>query len=298
MVEDAEVRELVRRVRRLRMEALRPVRTRLTGAYASAFRGPGVEFSDFQPYETGRDARHIDWQVTARRGTPYVRRYVEERRLQLVLLFDVSRSMDCIVRPRGTPEGKSARERAALIAAALGLCAVRNGDSVGAILFADGPAAVIPPRGGEPHALHVLGRILRTRPVTGTSDLRRPLRRLLNLRGHALVVLLSDFLLSPPLWSAEVRHALTSCARKHTVAAVHLTMAEGALPGGIVLERREAETREDARTDLHATDRVSRRCGQHRRSVHRGLMHAGVRDVALSPGDDPLQALAELLQNR
>lgn len=298
MVEDAEVRKLVSRVRRLRMEALRPVRTRLTGAYASAFRGPGVEFSDFQPYETGRDARHIDWQVTARRGTPYVRRYVEERRLQLVLLFDVSRSMDCAVRGRDAPERQSARERAALIAAALGLCAVRNGDSVGAILFADGPAAVIPPRGGEPHTLHVLGRILRTRPAGGTTNLRRPLQRLLNLRGHVLVVVLSDFLLSPPLWSAEVRRALTSCARKHTVTAVHLTIADAVLPGGVVLEGCEAEAREDLRIDLHTTDRMNGRCRQHRRLVHRGLTRAGVPNVALSPADDPLLGVAQLLRQR
>ncbi|MFO7957412.1 MAG: DUF58 domain-containing protein [Candidatus Brocadiia bacterium] len=298
MVEDAKVRELVSRVRRLRMEALRPVQTRLAGAYASTFRGPGIEFSDFQPYEPGRDARHIDWQVTARRGTPYVRRYVEERRLQLVLLFDVSRSMDCVVRARNAPGGQSARERAALIAAALGLCAVRNGDSVGAILFADGPAGVIPPRGGEPHALHVLGRILGTRPAAGTTDLRRPLQRLLNLRGHALVVLLSDFLLSPPLWSAQVRRALATCARQHTVAAVHLTMADDALPGGVVLEGCEAETQESPRIDLHATDRINRHCRQHRRSVHRGLMRAGVRDVAVSPADDPLWSVAELLHQR
>jgi len=291
MVEDTRVRELVRRVRRLRLKALRPVRTRLAGAYASAFRGPGIEFSEFQPYEPGREVRHIDWQVTARHGTPYVRRYVEERRLQLVLLFDVSRSMDCVA------GGEGPRERAALVAAALGLCAARNGDSVGAILFADGPTTVIPPRGGESHALHVLGEILGTRPPGGVTDLRRPLERLLNLRGHALVVLLSDFLLSPPLWSPQVRRPLAACARKHTLAAVHLMLPSAeTLPAGVVLEAREAETGNDSSVDLYEKGHLQAPRRRHRRRVARALTRAGVRSLALGPADDPLLGLAELLR--
>ncbi|MHC4480998.1 MAG: DUF58 domain-containing protein [Planctomycetota bacterium] len=287
--------ELHRRVGRLKLRVLRAVRTHLSGAYASAFRGAGLEFAEFRRYEPGDDVRRIDWKVTARRGAPYVRRYVEERELRVVLALDVSRSMGS-----GASE-RSRRWRASLAAAAFALSAASSGDRVGGVLFADRILAIVPPRRGQKHALALLRRGLQQAPAGPTTDLRPALRALRNLRAHAVVVLLSDFITRPPPWDAEVQGPLSACAARHDCLAVRLWDGEGALPAeNTLLSVRDAESGRHAFLDARAGSRtrIDAATARHRQLTRDALARCGVAAAELAPEEDLLAKLNQLLATR
>jgi len=183
--------ELYEQAKRLKVRVLRDVMTRFAGAYASAFRGSGLEFAEVRHYEPGDDVRRMDWQVTARRLEPYVRRYVEERELRVLIAVDASGSMGSLA------AGSARKETACKVVAALALSAAANGDRVGGLLFADRVAAVIPPRRGQRHALGVVRQAM-SEQTAAVTDLRPALSHIRNLRGHAVVFLVTDFLVEPP----------------------------------------------------------------------------------------------------
>jgi uncharacterized protein (DUF58 family) len=218
-----ELEEACRAARRLRLEVVRRVTTSLTGAYASVFHGTGSEFRDFRPYVAGDDLRRMDWLVTARRQSPYVRRYVEERQLRVLLAVDVSRSMQ-------TPGVAGSPWRTALhAAAALALAAVWNHDRVGGFAFSDGVDLSLPPRSGERHALSFVRSLLSCRPHGRATDAAPVLERLARVRRHALVFLVSDLALGPALWSAGIRPLLAACAGRHRLVVVRTAHTTPAL---------------------------------------------------------------------
>jgi len=286
--------ELYRRVRRLRVNVLRRVRTRLAGSYASAFRGPGIEFEDFAAYEPGDDVRHIAWQVTARRGRPHVKRYREERELRLLIAMDVSASMDAAAR------GPTARERACEVAAALALSAAGSGDRVGGLMFADRMLRAIPARRGEKHALNVLRQALGTESPGPVTDLRPLLRQLCNLRGHAVVVLLSDFLCDPPPWTPELHGPLGACGDKHDVIAVRLlTTPLEAPPGGAAVRVVDPESGKVGWLDLSGPSAAGAWASawrEQRSRAARAFRAAGVPLLELLPEDDQLTCLNRFLK--
>ena len=147
-------REIIRRVREIQVRTGRQVADVLAGEYQSVFKGGGIEFDEVRPYLPGNDVRSIDWNVTARAGHPYVKRYVEERQLTLMLMADVSASQDFGSRTR------SKREAAAELCALLAFSAIRNDDKVGLLLFHGGIEQYIPPRKGQKHALRVVREVL------------------------------------------------------------------------------------------------------------------------------------------
>ena len=142
----------------------------LAGAYVSVFKGRGVEFDEVRPYVPGDDVRTIDWNVTARVGAPYVKRYVEERQLTVMLLVDMSGSLDF------GSAGRSKREAAVELSALLAFSAIYNDDKVGLLLFHRGVDEYIPPRKGQKHALRVVREVL-ARGREETDDGRRERRR-------------------------------------------------------------------------------------------------------------------------
>lgn len=167
-------RDVIQRVREIQVHTGRQVADVLAGQYVSVFRGRGIEFDEVRPYVPGDDVRSIDWNVTARMGEPYVKRYVEERQLSLMLLADVSASQDF-----GSLE-RSKREAAAELCALLAFSATRNDDKVGLALFHGGIEQYIPARKGQRHALRVVREVL----THGTAEAperadatRRPSRR-------------------------------------------------------------------------------------------------------------------------
>jgi len=147
-------KEIVRRVREIQVRTGRQVADVLAGEYVSVFKGGGIEFDEVRPYLPGDDVRSIDWNVTARSGQPYVKRYVEERQLTLMLMADVSASQDFGSRTR------SKREAAAEFCALIAFSAIRNDDKVGLLLFHGGIEHYIPPRKGQKHALRVVRQVL------------------------------------------------------------------------------------------------------------------------------------------
>jgi uncharacterized protein (DUF58 family) len=149
-----QAREILQRVREIQIRTGRQVADVLAGEYVSVFKGRGVEFDEVRPYIPGDDVRSIDWNVTARTGVPYVKRYVEERQLTLMLMADVSSSQDF-----GSAE-RSKREVTAELCALLAFSATRNDDKVGLTLFHGGIEQYIPPRKGQKHALRVVREVL------------------------------------------------------------------------------------------------------------------------------------------
>ncbi|MCY4060685.1 MAG: DUF58 domain-containing protein [Gammaproteobacteria bacterium] len=146
--------EIVSQVRRIQLTTGRQVADVLAGAYVSVFKGRGVEFDEVRPYVPGDDVRTIDWNVTARVGAPYVKRYVEERQLTVMLLVDMSASLDF-----GSAH-RSKREAAVELSALLAFSAIYNDDKVGLLLFHAGVDEYIPPRKGQKHALRVVREVL------------------------------------------------------------------------------------------------------------------------------------------
>src|SRR4051812_29246026 len=179
---------IVRRARRLRFRVRPEAVALLAGAYHGARPGVGLMFSELRAYEPSDDVRHLDWNVTARLGTPYVRRFIEERSLTLWLMVDISASL------RFGPEGRSKADRAAQAAALLATAAIQNGDRVGLAMISARVEAEFAPGGGP----RPLARLLRAR-VAPPSPSRGPamrvgLARLRRTPRRSLIVVLSDFL--------------------------------------------------------------------------------------------------------
>lgn len=203
--------ELLREVKRIELTTRELVRDLVAGDYTSTFRGRGVEFAEVREYLPGDDVRSIDWNVTARLGTPYVKRFHEERQLTLLLLVDMSASSGFGSALR------TKRELAAEVSAVLSLAATRHRDRVGAVFFSDRIEWFAPPKSGRRQALQVVSQVLSFEPVgrgtnlLGTLDFLEPL-----LRQRAAVVLLSDFL-DRSQWTA-----LDRLAHRHDVMAMQL----------------------------------------------------------------------------
>ncbi len=233
--------EIMRRVREIQVRTGRTVADVLAGEYVSVFKGSGIEFDEVRPYTPGDDIRSIDWNVTARMGEPFVKRYVEERQLTLMLMADISASQDF-----GSSE-RSKRECAAEFCALLAFSASRNDDKVGLLLFHSDIEQYIPPRKGQKHALRVVREVLahgeETSPPTDGDGARRAGlwdrlfrggRRLRAARegtqiGRALEFFLSInkrrsvcFVVSDFI-DEDYEQALRTANRKHDVVAVLIT---------------------------------------------------------------------------
>jgi uncharacterized protein (DUF58 family) len=202
-------RELLRRVRRLEIRTRRLVEESLAGSYHSVFKGRGMEFAEVREYEPGDDVRTIDWNVSARMGHPFVKKFSEERELTVVLAVDASGSERF-----GT--GPSTKLRvAAEIGALVAFSAIRNNDRVGLLLFTDRVETFVPPRKGREHGLRVLRDLLAFEPQgrgTSIAAALDTLRRAVTKR--AVVFLLSDF------QDPDFERTLRVVARKHDVVAI------------------------------------------------------------------------------
>jgi uncharacterized protein (DUF58 family) len=257
--------ELMRKVRRIEIATNRLVDQGVAGDYHSVFKGLGMEFAEVRPYQPGDDVRTLDWNVTARMGTPFVKKYVEERDLTVFIVVDVSGSLSF---------GSRAilkRELAAEIAALLAFAAVRNQDRVGAALISDRLELFLAPQRRRTHVLRLVREVL-DRPARGGTDLERGLDAVLSaLKRRSVLFVISDFLGSPftrALKAAASRHDLILVEivdpRDQDLPAVGPVVLRDAETGrlGLVDGRRErqrhAERRRQEREDLA---RLTRRLG-------------------------------------
>jgi uncharacterized protein (DUF58 family) len=208
---ERSVAEVLKRVRRVEITTRRLVNDVFSGEYHSVFKGQGMEFDEVREYQPGDDIRTIDWNVTARMGAPYVKKFVEERDLTLLLLVDVSGSQNFGSRYM------LKRDYAAELTAVLAFSAVANHDRVGAVLFSDRIEGYVPPSAGREHALRIVRDLLAKEPAGKGTDLDGALRfaqRVLRRRG--IVANISDF------QATGYERALGALRRRHDVVALHL----------------------------------------------------------------------------
>lgn len=242
-----DIKEILARVRRIEITAQRLVNEQLSGRYHSVFKGRGMAFDEVRPYCPGDEVRLIDWNVTARTGEVYVKRFVEERELTVMIVADASASMDfglCAAEYRRFSAIERAedtkRELAAQVAAAIALAAQMNNDRVGLITFGAEVEKFIPPKKGRQHALRVIREVLAMRAKGAPSDLSKALAYLNRVqKRRAAVFIVSDF--EVPSFEA----ALRVTARRHDVHAflVRDPVEQGErLPTGCVLAFQDAET--------------------------------------------------------
>lgn len=206
--------ELLREIRRIEIQTSRLVNQHLAGSYQSVFKGQGVAFSEVRAYEPGDDVRRIDWNVTARTGEPHVKLFTEERELTVMLIVDMSASLDF-----GSREFDK-RHLVARLAATFAFSAIQNNDRVGLIGFTDQVEVFVPPRSGRKHVLSVIQRVLTHEPNSRRTSPAAALEYLARLhKGHAVAVLISDFVETLISTSADedrrLEHALKIAKRRH-----------------------------------------------------------------------------------
>ena len=230
----------MREVRRLQVRTRRRVEGLFAGEYHTAFKGRGIEFADVREYEPGDDVRTIDWNVTARAGKPYIKRFIEERELTVVLAVDLSASGQY-----SSSESVAAKlkNRIAIeTAAVLSLSASTNHDRVGLCLFTDSVELFIEPGKGRVHSLRLLRELLNFTPRSMTTDIGAAALRL----GHVLsrrgtVFIISDF--SAPGGAAAFESPLRLLARRHEVVAIQVTdPRDQILPDAGLIELADPET--------------------------------------------------------
>jgi uncharacterized protein (DUF58 family) len=252
-------REILKKIRQIELRTKRLVSETLAGQYHSVFKGQGMNFDEVREYQPGDEVRAIDWNVTARMNHPFVKKFVEERELTLMLVVDLSGSGLF-----GSME-QSKRELAAEIASVLAFSAIRNNDKVGLILFTEEVEKFIPPRKGRRHVLRVIREILFFEPKKRGTNLNHALEFLTRVTAHkAIAVVVSDFLgqnITPPRGAGGERRqaapmlpqslalasftALRQANRRHDLVAIQITdRYELELPplGRLVLK--DAETGE------------------------------------------------------
>lgn len=246
--------EIVQQVRRVQLHTGRQVADVLAGAYLSVFKGRGMEFEEVRPYVPGDDVRSIDWNVTARVGSPYVKRYVEERELTVLLLVDVSASQDF-----GSAQ-RSKREAAVELSALLAFSAIQNDDKVGLLLFHGEAEEYIPPRKGQKHALRVVREVLARGRVDEPPAARRfnPFRLPLSvLRKFSRLKAMTR---REPRRATNIAHALEFC-RKVLPRKVVLFLISDFLDDGYLNVLRSANRRHDVVSVLVTDERETRFCG-------------------------------------
>ena len=281
-------------LRRLEWTALRRLDGLLQGDYRTLFRGFGLDLADLREYQYGDDVRHIDWNVTARLDTPYVRQYHEDREITAWFLVDLSGSID--FGSRDTKKQAVATEFVALLARLL----TRRGNRVGALLYGSSVDTVIPARGGRRHLLQILHR-MQSRPAAPASGETKLADLLLAganaMSRRSVVFVVSDFI-SAPGWPAR----LGQLALRHEVVAVRLhDPLESELPDLGLLLFRDAETGEQLFVDTHDPafrKRFAAAAAKREETLRAAFREAGVDAMELSTEADLVEEISRFIELR
>jgi uncharacterized protein (DUF58 family) len=284
-------REIIQQVRRLHLKAKRAVEDLLGGEYHSVFKGAGVAFDEVRPYLPGDDVRSIDWNVTARMGDPFIKRYVEERERTVLLVIDASGSL------RFGTGLQTKREVAAELAALIAFSATANNDRAGLVQFTAGIEQYLPPRKGTGHVLRLIREVLFFEPKGKGTDLAEGLAHLNRVtHKRAIVFLFSDF-------NGEgYDRALQRTARRHELIAVRVADAreEGLPPVGLV-ELEDTETGQRLVIDTSSAElREGYRQAALRRAerVRKLMRGAGAGLIEARTDGKHLDALVRFFQSR
>ncbi len=283
--------DLSRRIRRLELATRRLVDARFAGEYRSIFKGHGMEFAEVREYLPGDEVRTIDWNVSARMGRPFVRQYVEERELTILLVLDVSGSAYF-----GSVRGFK-NDLMMEFASALALIAVKHNDRIGALAASDRIELAYAPRKGRRHALRVVRGLLSLTPEGKATDLATALNRAARvLTQRAIVFVCSDF------QQVECGNALARLARRHDVIAVTLDdPAEHALPDVGVVRLVDPESSEVVVVDtgdVHVRQWYAAAAGREGARVAQMLARSGVEQLALSTAEPFERPLIRFFRQR
>ncbi|MEZ4501870.1 MAG: DUF58 domain-containing protein [Dehalococcoidia bacterium] len=283
--------EVVAQIRRIEIRARRLASTLLAGDYRSVFRGSGIEFAEAREYTPGDDVRRIDWNVTARMGTPWVKEYVEERELSVVCAVDVSASQSA-ARPTSGRLGLAAE-----LVALLGFTAAYNSDRSGLLTFSAGPQRFVPPARGTTHVLRLVREVLNHPEAPAGTDLASTCDHLARvLQRRSAIFLITDGFVT------GFESTLRTLARRHEVIALTLIDAHDLeLPDLGIVELEDAES--GLRVLLDSSNAEVRRryarAAEERAVARRAsFASAGVEEVELIIGEDYVQPLLRFFRRR
>ncbi|MEI7925044.1 MAG: DUF58 domain-containing protein [Chloroflexota bacterium] len=284
--------DLLARIHAIEIRTRRLTASLLGGEYRSVFRGAGIEFAEAREYVDGDDVRMIDWNVTARMGTPWVKQFVEERDLSVMCVVDRSASTRV-----GTPE-RGRFGAAAELVALLAFAATQNGDRAGLLTFSDAPDVYLKPERGTRHALRLVRDVLAAEPAFGRrtkiADAVDYLGRV--LRRRSVVFVISDFL------DAGYEEALRGLARRHEVVALVLVdPVDGAIPNMGMVAVADAETGERMWVDTgdaRVRERYAEAAAARAEARRRAIASCGVEEITIPISGDVIAPLAAYFRRR
>ena len=297
IMSEMSANDLLKKVRKIEIKTRALSHQIFAGEYHSAFKGRGMAFSEVREYQYGDDVRNMDWNVTARLRSPYVKVFEEERELTVVLLVDVSRS-----RLFGTT-GSTRKDMLAEIAAVLSFSAIINNDKVGALFFSDKVEKFIPPKKGRTHLLHIIREIIEFEPASDGTDISEALRYLTNaIKKKCAAFLLSDMLDVDQDGNPRYEDALKVAVNRHDLSVIEVyDPRERSLPDVGLVNIKGSETGECAWIDT-SSRKMRTAYEEWFRNVEqtssRLFMKYNVDKVAISLGEDYVKGLMTLFKNR
>ena len=287
-----ETSDILKRVRQIEIKTRGLSNNIFAGQYHSAFKGKGMSFSEVREYQYGDDVRDIDWNVTARYNKPYVKVFEEERELTVMLLIDVSNSLDF-----GTIK-QMKKDMVTEIAATLAFSAIQNNDKIGVIFFSDKIEKFIPPKKGRKHILYIIRELLDFKPESKRTDIKMAVEYLTNvIKKRCTTFMLSDF-----IDDNDYRSALTIANRKHDIVAIQVydrRLSE--LPDVGLMKVRDAETGHEQWID---TSSVKLRNAHHawwlerQQALNETFTKCNVDSVSVRTDQDYVKSLLNLFAKR
>ena len=284
-------KELIKKVRLIQFRSSRVVNDILAGEYKSVFKGSGMEFEEVRRYEPGDEIRSIDWNVTARMGEPYIKRFREERDMSVMFLVDTSAS--------GKYGGAdiSKNEVAAQITSILAMSAIKNNDKVGLLAFSDKIEAFIPPKKGTPHVLRLVSDILSLKPENTGTDIAMALGYLAKVcKKKCLVFLISDFI------DNGYQKPLRVIEKKHDVVAISVKdNQEIELPACGLVRVIDSESGESYMVDTSSASvrkEFNRIASSQREELKKSLKSMGIDHVGVEAGSDYIPSLVKFFRMR
>ena len=284
-------KEVLRKIRRIEITTSKLVTDFLSGQYESVFKGRGIEFDEVREYQPGDEIRTIDWNVTARMGHPFVKKFVEERQLTVMILLDASSSSNF-----GTTK-RYKKELAAVVSAVLAFAAIQNNDRVGLIIFTDRIEKFVPPRKGLHHVLRVVREALYFTPKGKGTDIAGALRYLDNVVARrAVTFVISDF------FAKDFKKPLSIANKRHDVVAITITdPREAELPNSGIVELVDAETGRSFTIDT-SSEKVRARYAKKASDIHKERAEifgsVGVDHIDISTDKSYIEAFIKFFKMR
>ena len=296
-MEGMSANDLLKKVRKIEIKTRALSHQIFAGEYHSAFKGRGMAFREVREYQYGDDVRNMDWNVTARLRSPYVKVFEEERELTVVLLVDVSRS-----RLFGTA-GQSRRDVLAEIAAVLSFSAIINNDKVGALFFSEKVEKFIPPKKGRSHLLHIIREIIEFQPTVDGTDISEALRYLTNaIKKKCTAFLLSDMIDVEKDGRPRYEDALKVAVNRHDLSVIEVyDPRERSIPDIGLVNIKDSETGESAW--VNTSDRKMRLAYEEwfrnvEETSRKLFMKYNVDKVSIAVDEDYVKGLMTLFKNR